>query len=91
MRQYIKPEVFEMEISGYTQKVQKTSRYIIAELYHDDGEKVTYTMGGDRLGKMAIKQFIAHVFTKTHEHGKASGIETFLDAMATNYLQGKLF
>lgn len=87
----ITPEVFEMETSGYIQKVQRTSRYIVAELHYDDGEKVTYTKCGSRLGKMAIKQFIAHVFTKTYEHGKASGIETFLDAMATKYLQGKLF
>ena len=80
-----------MEISGYTQKFQKTSRYIIAELYYDDGEKKTFSMGGSRLDKMAIKQFIDFVFTRTHEHGKASGIEAFLDAIATNYLKSKLF
>ena len=91
MKQPKKPEVFEMEISGLKQKVQRTSSYIIAELHYDDGEKKIFTMKGSRLGETAIKQFIAHVFTHTHKHGEASGIETFLDAMATTYLQGKLF
>ena len=87
----IKPEVFQMEISGYTQKFQKTSRYIIAELYYDDGEKKTFSMGGSRLDKKAINQFIDFVFTRTHEHGKASGIEAFLDALAIKYLKVNYF
>lgn len=85
------PEVFSMEISGLKQTIQITSRYIIAELHYDDGKEQTFTMGGGRIGVTAIQRFIAHVFTSTHKHGKAMSIETFLDAVATEYLQRKLF
>ena len=42
-------------------------------------------------GKIDLRRFIADTFTFTHKHGKASSIEAFLDAVATRYLQGKLF
>ena len=80
-----------MEISGLKQTIQITSRYIIAELHYDDGKEQTFTMGGGRIGITAIQRFIAHVYTSTHKRGKAMSIETFLDAVATEYLQRKLF
>ena len=83
----IKPEVFQMEISGLKQTLRITKTRIIAELHYDDGEKTTGIMGG----KIDLRQFIAYTFTFTHKHGKASSIEAFLDAVATRYLQGKLF
>ena len=89
----IKPEVFQMEISGYTQTLRITSSSIFAELHYDDGQKLIYTMGGTRLNVniTVIQEFIAHLYTSTHTQGKATGIETFLDAVATEYLQRKLF
>lgn len=80
-----------MEISGLKQKVQLTSRYFLADLHYDSGENVVFTMGISRYGEPAIRQFISTIYQRTHRRGKASGIDTFLDAMATTYLQGKLF
>lgn len=89
----IKPEVFQMEISGLKQTLRITSSSIFAELHYDDGQKLIYTIGGTRLDVniTEIQEFIAYLYTLTHRHGKAMSIETFLDAVATEYLQRKLF
>lgn len=80
-----------MEISGLKQTIQITSRHIIAKLQYDDGKEQIFAMECDRIGVTAIQRFIAHVYTSTHKQGKAMSIETFLDAVATEYLQLKLF
>ena len=82
-----------MEISGLKQTLRITSSSIFAELHYDDGQKLIYTIGGTRLDVniTEIQEFIAYLYTLTHRHGKAMSIETFLDAVATEYLQRKLF